>query len=103
MENVRLIRWNQQHSPSEPQLRALMQQKNLTPYAWSNGPGDEYPPHSHSYNKVIYVAAGSIVWILPATAEQIEMQPGDRLELPHDVVHAARVGPKGVTCLEAHC
>ncbi len=102
MENVRVIRWNQQHNPSEPQLCALMQQENLMPYAWSNGPGDEYPPHSHSYNKVIYVAAGSIVWELPATGEQVEMGPGDRLDLPHDVVHAAHVGPQGVTCLEAH-
>ncbi len=103
MENVRVTRWKQAKMRSEEQLRALMQQENLRPYAWSNGPGDEYPPHSHSYNKVIYVAAGSIVWELLTTGEQIEMHPGDRLELPHDVVHAAHVGPQGVTCLEAHC
>lgn len=102
MEEVRLIRWNQPHSPSEPQLRALMLQEKLTPYSWSNAPGDEYPPHSHAYDKIIYVAAGSIDWELPATGEQIEMGPGDRLELPRGVVHAARVGPRGVTCLEAH-
>ena len=74
-----------------------------TLHSWSNGPGDVHPAHLHSHNKVIYVAAGSIVWELPATGEQIELQPGDRLVIPHDVVHAAQVGPKCVTCLEAQC
>jgi hypothetical protein len=28
--------------------------------------------------------------------------PGDRLDLPASVVHAAEVGENGVVCLEAH-
>jgi quercetin dioxygenase-like cupin family protein len=60
MESSRVTRWNQEHSPTEEELRELMQHENLMPYAWSNGAGDEYPPHSHTYAKVIYVVAGSI-------------------------------------------
>jgi hypothetical protein len=58
---------------------------------------------SHSYNKVIYVAAGSIVWGLPATGEQIDMHPGDRLELPREAVDDAQAGPNSVGCPESHC
>jgi hypothetical protein len=29
------------------------------------------------------------------------MKPGDRLDLPARTLHAATVGPEGVTCLEA--
>lgn len=77
-----------------------MRQGNLATYAWSNAPGDEYPPHAQSFNKVIYVVSGTSVWDLPATGERIEMHPGDRFELPREVVHATQVGPKGVTCPE---
>jgi hypothetical protein len=30
------------------------------------------------------------------------LAPGERLDLPANVEHNAVVGPKGVTCLEAH-
>lgn len=45
---------------------------------------------------------GSITWLLPELKREIETHAGDRLELPRGVVHAARVGSQGVTCLEAH-
>lgn len=95
-------RWGKPAVPTESELEALYRQEDLYPYAWSNAPGDTYAPHSHGYHKVIYVARGSITWVLPETNQEIEMRPGDRLDLPAGVVHAARVGPQGVTCLEAH-
>ena len=69
---------------------------------WSNGPGDRYGAHEHGYDKVIVVAAGSIIFGLPDRAESIELAAGDRLELPAGTAHDAVVGPLGVTCLEAH-
>jgi quercetin dioxygenase-like cupin family protein len=79
-----------------------MRSENLHPQSWSNGPGDIYAPHSHPYDKVLFVARGSIVWFLPETGEEFETVAGDRIELPRGVVHSARVGRNGVTCLEAH-
>lgn len=102
MDRAQVTRWSEARPPSEQTLRGLMEREHLAPYAWSNGPGDVYAPHSHSYGKVIYVASGSIVWLLPASGEEIEMHAGDRIDLPRGVVHAARVGAQGVTCLEAH-
>jgi Uncharacterized conserved protein, contains double-stranded beta-helix domain len=94
--------WEKPEPPDEHSLREQFRSEGLSPYAWSNAPGDVYSAHSHSYDKVIYVVRGSITWLLPETDQEIETRAGDRLNLPRGVVHAARVGPRGVTCLEAH-
>jgi uncharacterized protein YjlB len=76
--------------------------EGLEPGAWSNGPGDRYSAHAHGYDKVIVVIAGSIRFGLPASGGRIELQLGDRLELPAGTTHDALVGSDGVDCLEAH-
>lgn len=99
---LKLTRWNHSTPPTEAGLRRLYRAAGLEPYAWSNRPGDEYAAHAHPYHKVLYVAAGAITWFLPDLGQEIETFPGDRLDLPAGTRHAARVGPQGVTCLEAH-
>jgi len=81
---------------------ARLRAEGLDPSPWSNGPGDRYGAHEHGYDKVIAVAAGSIAFGLPAEGRMIELATGDRLELPAGTRHDAFVGPRGVTCLEAH-
>jgi len=79
-----------------------MRRAGLEPGAWSNGPGDRYSAHRHGYDKVIVVAAGSIVFGLPGQGIKLALGTGDRLELPAGTDHDALVGPVGVSCLEAH-
>jgi quercetin dioxygenase-like cupin family protein len=74
--------------------------EGLDPGAWSNGPGDEYAPHDHTYDKVIVVASGSITFGL--ADGPVELVEGDRIELPAHTGHDAVVGADGVACLEAH-
>ena len=70
-------------------------------YSWSNGPGDRYAAHSHSYEKVLYCVEGSIAFIVEADeGKRIELHPGDRMVLPAGTVHSAVVGPGGCTCIE---
>jgi quercetin dioxygenase-like cupin family protein len=76
--------------------------EGLEPGPWSNGPGDRYGAHGHDYDKVIVVESGSIRFGLPDSASVIDLDVGDRLELPAGTRHDALVGPGGVTCLEAH-
>ena len=83
-------------------LRTHLAEEGLDPGAWSNGPGHRYAAHDHGYDKVIAVAAGSIRFGLPDRGDAIDMDEGDRLELPAGTRHDATVGPGGVTCLEAH-
>jgi uncharacterized protein YjlB len=87
---------------SAGRLLARMAAEGLIAHGWSNGPNERYGRHAHDYDKVIVVAEGSIDFGLVATGQRIELLPGDRLELPAGTAHDARVGPAGVTCLEAH-
>lgn len=101
-DQIKVIRWSDKTAPDEALLRSLMADEDLHPYVWSNGPGDVYGAHDHSYHKVIFVIRGSITFGLPDAGEKITLNQGDRLELPAGVRHGAVVGPQGVACLEAH-
>jgi mannose-6-phosphate isomerase-like protein (cupin superfamily) len=69
------------------------------PRFWGNGPGDRYGRHSHDYHKVLFCLEGSITF---HTADgDVELEPGDRLDLEPGVEHAATVGTRGVSCVEA--
>ena len=81
---------------------AHLRSEGLDPSPWSNGPGERYAAHEHSYDKVIVVDRGSVRFGLPADGRSIDLATGDRLELPAGTSHDALVGPSGVTCLEAH-
>lgn len=94
--------WPDSMPPTQSVLRQRMIEEGLDPYTWSNGPHDVYAPHSHSYNKVIYVVQGSITFGLPELGQQLTLKAGDRLDLPAGVVHDAHVGAQGVVCLEGH-
>ncbi|MDP8958032.1 MAG: AraC family ligand binding domain-containing protein [Actinomycetota bacterium] len=76
-----------------------MAAEGLAPHAWSNEPGYRYGPHAHPYHKILYCVAGSITF--HTTTGDVELTPGDRLDLPPGTEHSATVGPEGVTCLEA--
>ncbi len=94
--------WDADGPPDESAILDRYQAEGLSPYRWSNGPGDVYQAHSHGYHKVIYVLAGSITFGLPEAGQQLVLRAGDRLDLPAGVIHDAVVGPDGVTCFEAH-
>jgi quercetin dioxygenase-like cupin family protein len=99
---VEVIRWSGGTNPDEETLKEILAEEDLHGYRWSNGPGDVYSAHTHSFNKVIYVVSGSITFNLPDSGEQVTLNLGDRLNLPAGVAHNAIVGSKGVVCLEAH-
>lgn len=67
--------------------------------SWSNGPGDTYGRHAHGYHKVLFCLSGSIVF--HTDDGDLELTPGDRLDLEPGTEHAATVGPSGVGCVEA--
>ncbi|MEI7742486.1 MAG: cupin [Chloroflexota bacterium] len=83
-------------------LVARLRAEGLDAGAWSNGPHDVYAPHEHGFDKVLVCAAGSIRFGLPATGGHVDLAEGDRLDLPAGTRHEAFVGPRGVSCLEAH-
>lgn len=86
--------------PDRAVLIERLRREGLDPAPWSNGPGDTYAAHSHGYDKVLVVAAGSIRF--ETDAGVVDLAVGDRLDLPAGTRHEASVGGDGVTCLESH-
>jgi quercetin dioxygenase-like cupin family protein len=85
--------------PSLKEVEAQFHDQGLAARTWSNAPGDTYGWHDHPYHKVLYCLTGSIVF---HTREgDIELRPGDRLDVEPNTPHAATVGPDGVECIEA--
>jgi len=84
----------------ETALRMRLEGEADSCYAWSNGPGTVYGSHSHTYRKILYCLRGSIRFDLVGSGGAIDLEPGDRLELPPGTPHAAIVGPTGVSCIE---
>ena len=101
-ESVKVTSWPDEIPPSHDGLWRIMTDEGLDPYGWSNSPLDIYAPHTHNYDKVIYVVSGSITFGLPELERNLTLFPGDRLDLPKGTLHDALVGREGVVCLEGH-
>ena len=69
------------------------------PTPWGNGPGDTYGWHTHAYHKVLFCLDGSITF--HTRHGDVELAPGDRLDISPGTEHAATVGDTGVSCVEA--
>ena len=62
-------------------------------------PGDAYGRHAHGLHKVLFCLGGSITFHLDDG--DVELGPGDRLDIEPGTGHAATVGPNGCSCVEA--
>ena len=102
MNTPHVTPWAGSTPPTESTLRQLYADEGMNPYQWSNGPHDIYSAHTHSYDKVIYVLRGSIIFGLPELGQKLILNAGDRLDLPAGTVHDAVVSAQGVACLEGH-
>jgi mannose-6-phosphate isomerase-like protein (cupin superfamily) len=96
MGEVRVQRRSETWSPSAAE--ASLRDEGLAPFRWSNTAGYHYAPHRHDYDSVIVCIAGSIRFQVDDA--DLELRPGDLLDLPAGVEHAATVGDDGVECLE---
>ena len=85
-------------SPSFDDLMDRLRREADGCHSWSNGPGDRYAEHTHTYEKILYCVEGSITFTL--RDRDVRLSAGDRLVLPPDTLHGAIVGPHGCTCIE---
>ena len=96
---ARLTRWDGEAPRDRTAIEGRFRDEGLSPHSWGNAPGDRYGTHSHGYHKVLYCLSGGIVFHM--SDGDIELEPGDRLDVEPGTEHAATVGPDGVECLEA--
>lgn len=85
-------------APTKELLEAKLGALGLEPHWWGNAPGDTYSRHSHGYHKVLFCLSGSIVF--HTKDGDIELGPGDRIDVEPGTEHGATVGPAGVECIE---
>ena len=83
-------------------LEARLKAQGIEASPWSNLPGERLERQGHDYDKVVVAVEGSITFGLIGYGVGFMLTPGERLDLPAHIEHDAIVGPKGVTCLEAH-
>ena len=103
MSEVTTTLWQGDDQPDEKMLRGLLEKESSHIELWSNASGDRYPVHSHDYHKVVYCVEGSIWFMITDERDrEIELNPGDRIDIPAGIRHSAIAGLDGVTCLEAH-
>lgn len=86
--------------PSRQDLALRFAEAGLRPRWWGNAAGDVYGSHAHEHHKVLYCLEGSITF--HTDDGDLELRPGDRLDVDAGTPHAATVGPNGVTCVEAY-
>ena len=86
---MRVARWSGQGAPTEAALRAQLEADGYSVYAWTDGPGATYPPHTHGEDQSHCVVRGRLA--LTALGEEHVLGPGDRDWLPAGTVHSARV------------
>ena len=103
MSGVTTTTWTGDDPPDESSVRALLEKESTQIELWANASGDRYPVHSHEYHKVVYCVEGSIWFMITDERDrEVELNPGDRIDIPAGVRHSAIAGMDGVTCLEAH-
>ena len=95
---ARLTRWDGP-PPDRSAIEGRFGDEGLSPHGWANAPGDRYGRHAHDYGKVLYCVSGSIVF--HTDDGDVDLRPGDRLDVEPGTAHWATVGSEGVECLEA--
>jgi mannose-6-phosphate isomerase-like protein (cupin superfamily) len=81
------------------ELEAALRAEGLDPFTWAQDGPYFYEPHDHDYVSILVCSRGSITFHVDGT--DVELRPGDRLDLPAGVTHAATVPPEGVEVVEA--
>jgi quercetin dioxygenase-like cupin family protein len=97
-----VTRWHAPHRPDAVALLATLRASGRDYSTWSNGPGDIYAAHVHTFHKHLVCLRGSITFHLTHRGDAIELAAGDELDLAAGTWHSAVVGPHGVACAEAH-
>ena len=87
-------------APDEKELEDRFRQEGMSPRSWASPPGEQFSWHAHDYHKVLYCLSGSIVFTTEEHGD-LELHPGDRLDVEAGTRHAAVAGSDGVRCMEA--
>ena len=89
------VPWPEAGAPREEILRDRLIAGGFDAFRWRDEPGAVYEPHAHDHHESLWVIAGEITFGIGG--RDYRLGPGDRLMLPANTVHTARVGAHGAT------
>lgn len=98
---VKVQRWNrEQHgSVNEAKLRSRLEELNYSVVRQHYPAGTSFPPHTHQQDKASAVIIGRLR--VTIAGEQVELRPGDFIEIPRGWEHAVSVvGNRAVIALD---
>ena len=62
-------------------------------YVWEDGPNAKYPDHTHPTETAHIILDGEMT--LTVNGQSVTCGIGERVDVPANEVHAARMGPQG--------
>jgi quercetin dioxygenase-like cupin family protein len=98
---VKVELWEERRRPSVDDLRQRLVDAGYQVVRWASEPHQVYLPHAHIYTELLWLVEGTLTIILPAHGRLIELNPGDRVEVPAGTLHASQAGPEGALYLAA--
>ncbi len=93
--------WQERGRPDVEVLRARLAGSGYEVIRWTSEPYQAYVPHAHIYAELLWLIDGSLTVVLPADGHLLELNPGDRVEVPAGILHASQAGPEGAVYLAA--
>lgn len=70
-----------------------IEKEGFEPVCISDPPGQLYAPHRHPETKLLAFLEGTME--VQVKDQKFQCKPGDKLIIPGNVEHSARVGPEG--------
>lgn len=81
-------------------MRRKLERRGYRVTRYDYPPGTHFPPHTHAADKIDAVISGRFRLIL--AEKSFDLDAGDMLFVPHDVIHeAVVVGDEAVVSLDA--
>lgn len=95
--NIDIQRVEKRRALTREQMKEVLRSEGFSGiHQFSDSPGREYPDHQHDYVEVRWVVEGEVTF--GVGDREYQLKPGDRLDMPANTVHSARIHPeKGAT------
>ncbi|MCF7803839.1 MAG: cupin domain-containing protein [Candidatus Marinimicrobia bacterium] len=95
--DIQINTWNREEPPDPEQLKQQLRKEGYGGiHAFTDRPGATYGDHQHDYIEVRWLVQGEVTF--GVNGEDYTLKPGDRLDMPANTVHDARIHPeKGAT------
>ena len=76
------------------QLEAQLQEEGFRrTFVWQDGPHAEYPDHKHAGETAHFILDGELT--LTSEGKTATYKKGERVDVPANTVHSAKIGPHG--------